>query len=255
MRSLMLAAMALLLAARIEAATVLVFSDPKGATVKVGDVEKKTPVRITLPEGTHVLTFSKDGYETHEETVEVGKKLIQLSIKLEKPRYPVDVIFKDISEAGWYVFADGKLCTVDGCVMKAPATVKLPLGKTKITIMKDGFQDQTKEVEIKEDGVVVEFDDLKAGASSLTRLTWICYVGAWVKNSGTTMVVHPDLSYTMYPFEKWRGVGHGKLQLVKGILLFKGARKTLKFKYDEKHDMLFCIGESDWHLTRKKPAK
>lgn len=253
MRSLMLAVIALLLAARIEAATVLVFSNPKGATVQIGDESKTTPVRLTLSKGKHALTFSKEGYEQLAKEVEVGDRLLRVSVKLEKKKYPVDVVFEDITETDWHVFADGKLLTINNIAILVPATIKLPLGKTRITVMKDGFVDQTKTVTVTEESQVVEFGKAKSGSSSLSRLPWLKYVGTWVKDSGTALTVNPDMTYWLdfNAGAPWEDSG-GKIVITKDGFALSKRHKSRRFVYEAAVDRLRCPKESDWTLNRKK---
>lgn len=206
MRRFMLAAIALLLAARIEAATVLIFSEPTGATVTIGeDVKGKTPLRLSLKIGDYDLKLTKKGYDELSESVTVGEKLIQLRLNLKVNTYPVDILFKDIKaqQDGWEVFGTKPL-TYMGTI---PGTLKLPAGKFNLVLVKEGFRDIRKSIAVTGESQVVELDAPESGSSSLSRLIRCKWIGEWVKVEDSRVAVTLTLDKFKFvaPWANWEG--------------------------------------------------
>lgn len=236
MRRIILAAIALLLAARIEAASVIVTSKPTDATIYVdGEEMGKTPKRLSLPSGTYPLKLSKEGYDDDEQTIEVGRSLLRISQKLAKERHPIDIVFKDLTQKGWYVFVNGAIVMDGPEAAMAPATIDLPLGQSRVQLVKPGFLDQTKTLDIKKAGQVIEFEDPKKGRSSSVKFKFLKYVGCWTHTNSapTKLYITIDGSYRFETDDNWKCKGKAK-QTKNGIeVAFRIEAFTLKIEEGE----------------------
>ena len=234
MRSLMLAVIALLLAARIEAATVLVTSKPSGAIVQIGAEERgDTPLRLSLAAGNYTLTVVKEGYEPTVQALSVKNKLMRVNITLEKKKHPVDVVFEDPAEAGWYVFVDGKLAMSYSEAAMAPTTLRLCAGKVRLVLVKSGFRDIKMTVDIVEDGQLIELKAPVRGTSSVSKVPWLRYVGCWIKeDSGSKLFINGDMTFRVATFD-----GHtwtDKIRVIpRGVQIKTREYKPLSLRFCE----------------------
>lgn len=184
----------LLLAAPVHAATVIVSSTPSGAEVvheekSVG----KTPVRLTLAEGSHTLVLKKDGQEPLKHEFEVGPRLVVLKLKLAPVRHSIDLLFKEISEdaTGWAVVSVRPI----GRIGEVPGTLKLPKGRHQLILAKDGFKDIRKTITVEKDAVIELEETPTSGLSSARKLAFLKYVGKWKKaDTGSIFSFNADKS-------------------------------------------------------------
>jgi hypothetical protein len=159
-----------LLVSVAQAGTVIVRSEPSGATVMIGDEEHgKTPTRLRLESGDYKLALTKDGYEKYEQELTVGSSIVKVQAKLSKPRRPIDVMFEDMTQTGWYLAVDGAP-PASGFVL-LPATVKLTDGMHTLTAVKVGYRDISIRLEVSEQLTELLIkDEPKYGRSSMRSL-------------------------------------------------------------------------------------
>jgi hypothetical protein len=235
----MLAAIALLLAARTEAATVLILSSPAGAEVKIDDkVVGKTPMRTSLQWGSHSLELSRAGCETHKEVLEVtSDKLVRREITLAARRYPVDIVFKDPAETGWYVADDRlkRLLWEGGAFVTAPSTIRLPKGTHALRLAKGGYRDVAVRVTVSTDKPnLVEVAAVpKKGPSNLSLLRRVFVSGSHKRHDGATCVLKTDGTYT------YHGGAGGTWEVVE-----EGGKVYVDFKTNRTHRWVFRHTES-----------
>lgn len=189
-----------LLAAKALGATVIITSEPRGADVTVdGESVGKTPKRVRLAEGLHDLEVSGGEYATHTETITVGKKLMQVTVKLKPKKYAVDIVLKDDTETGWAIFDGKKLIVEGGKLLTAPTTIKLPKGTHKLRLMKPKFKDLPFTVTVKsgeKDRTVEVLGEPKKGYSSYSRCHKALVVGEWKMNEKFSVVYDADGTIT-----------------------------------------------------------
>jgi hypothetical protein len=175
------------------AATVIIQSSPSGAEATIdGEARGKTPLRLRLSEGEHVLELAEASYRPYSKQLKVGTRLLVHKAKMRPVTFPVDILFVDMEEEGWVVF-DGEeiVVTSDGKLVSVPATVPLPKGTRKIALMKDGFADIVISVNVdpEAEGAIVEIKNKpKRGKSSLDKCLMAFVVGTWRGERGTLIV-------------------------------------------------------------------
>jgi hypothetical protein len=183
----------ILLSASVEAATIVVTSAPAGATAAVdGTSSKQTPCRFSVPSGKHVLVLKKAGYEELRHEFEVGSSVEVLRLKLERKRYPVNILFKDTTEdtLDWYVFAKGQP------IGRVPGTIRLVCGRTQLLLLKEGFRDIRVNITVAETEQLVELKKPVRGISSWSKVPFLRFVGMWEKqDSGTLLILAPDKTF------------------------------------------------------------
>lgn len=120
-------------------------SQPEGATAVLESGRGcRTPCEIQVPAGRHTVTFTADGYST-------------LTQRFEAPAQ--DSVFARMDASTGTVFLDstpsGASIRVDGkdVPAKTPATLRLPAGRHKVEVSKDGYASQQHDVEVN-DGAI-----------------------------------------------------------------------------------------------------
>lgn len=135
-----------------------IVSDPVGAAIILVDANgrqdtgKKTPSLIQLPKGKQTVSLEKDGMKPAVLEVVIGDAITKPgAVKLDPVLIPVDILFDD----GWQVFINGKP-VVDGAGKAAvtPCTIDATLGKHTLLLAKEGFQDLSQAIEVKEQSSV-----------------------------------------------------------------------------------------------------
>lgn len=182
----------LLVTVQTNAATVVVVSTPKGAEVFVGkNLMGKTPCRLALPEGKYTLVLKHPKCENLTHFFAVGRKLLVLKLQLPPKKYPVDLLFKDLTQEGWDVFT----ITPIKYVGTVPGTMMLPKGKYKLIAMRSGFADVRFSVTVKGDEIPtpdkvlsVELPTPKQGRSSIRRVKHLKYVDKWAAPAGNAVM-------------------------------------------------------------------
>lgn len=128
---------------------VYVQSSPVGASILVRqnnelrDTGSKTPSLVQLPKGPTTLVLRKDKYEDGVVEVVAGDAIAKPDVvKMEFPKYDVDVTVSAEMGEGWGVFVDGKpIMDKTGKPAVAPCTIRLAAGTFTIGAAKDGFRD------------------------------------------------------------------------------------------------------------------
>lgn len=140
---------------------VYVQSVPVGATILVRqnnelrDTGAKTPSLVQLPKGPATLVLRKEKYEDSVVEVTSGDAIVKTDVvKLEMPKFDVEVTVSPEMGDGWSVFVNGKpMMDNAGNPAVAPCTVRLANGTFLIGLAKDGFRDpQTVKVVVNESG-------------------------------------------------------------------------------------------------------
>jgi hypothetical protein len=127
---------------------VYVQSDPVGASILVRqnnelrDTGMKTPSLVQLPKGPTTLVLRKEKYVDLVVEVTSGDAIVKTDVvKLEMPKYDVEVTVSPEMGDGWNVFVDGKpVMDKAGKPAVAPCTVKLASGNFIFTMVKEGFR-------------------------------------------------------------------------------------------------------------------
>jgi len=212
MRYFLLVGLILSFATPVDASIAIVISNPPGAEVLIdGKAAGKTPLRKSLTEGKHELTLRKDGCQDLVQTIDVGKKVLVLRLKLKEKLYPIDIVFENINKdtMDWYIFTpDAK------CIGRAPGTVNLSKGKHKLVLIKDGFEDIVVPMEIP-GGESIILKDPTAGKSSWPKVSKARFLGSWLKpSSGSVVTFKADMTFQLTN-QKHNGWG-GKWRLLEG---------------------------------------
>ncbi|MCP4757430.1 MAG: PEGA domain-containing protein [Proteobacteria bacterium] len=100
----------------------------------------KTPLSITASVGSHRVKFSRQGYQDAEQTIEV-KPFVQNRISKRLFELPTLTIDSTPTNARVFIFSEYKGVT--------PFSFKSKIGKLKIRIALDGYQDYQESVDIK----------------------------------------------------------------------------------------------------------
>lgn len=189
----------LMVTAQVNAATVVVVSTPGGAEVFIGENSVgTTPCKLSLPAGKLKLTLKHAKAEDLLHEFEVGKKLVILRLKLPPKKFPVDLLFEDLSQAGWSVFSTRPAAYLG----RMPGTVMLSKGIHRLLAVKDGFIDVVLPITVGgTENQLFEVGDPKPGKSSIRRIKHLKYVGRWKYASGDEGVFRSDFKYERY----WRG--------------------------------------------------
>lgn len=126
-----------------------------GATSKDGSY-----LLLKMPIGVHRIKLSKDGYLPIITNITVDKKINKIEYELDKEMNDINIIFL---HEGWQVYVDGNPYLDDDKPVFAPASIMVSKEKHEIRLVKGGFNDIVKSVDIKVAGngsnCVVEFKD------------------------------------------------------------------------------------------------
>jgi hypothetical protein len=117
-------------------------SNPPGARVRIDDTAENcvTPCSLELSAGRHVLHYELEGYHRAVGVVMVPQETTS-SVRLD-PAVGTLMIVSTPPEAE--VLINGE---VRG---KTPATLKLPVGKVRVEVRKEGLPNRTRELEIRD---------------------------------------------------------------------------------------------------------
>jgi serine/threonine-protein kinase len=130
---------------------VAIDSVPGGATVHLDNLPLPvcvTPCRLAMTPGMHSLKFERDGYRPRITELEVPS-LSSVFVQLDRREGTVMV---KSNPPGAKIFVDGKEWE-----SVTPATLTLPIGVRKIVVRRDGYSDETRDVEIR-DGELATLD-------------------------------------------------------------------------------------------------
>ena len=131
--------------ARPRKSSVNITTRPAGAviTMETGEILGSTPLRTSLPRGTHILMITKEGFEPLEYAIEVTrrKRKNRFRIALD-PIVAIDVVLGDDSINGAEIYVDGEK------VGTAPSMIELERGEHQIEIRKQGYMTYEEFVEL-----------------------------------------------------------------------------------------------------------
>jgi len=150
---------------------VFVKSEPAGAAIILVtadggkmDTGKKTPTMVQVPIGKQTLELQVKAYKHGTLTVDVDGKNIAKpdAVTLAPVTVPVDIVFED----GWSVFLDGRRVRK----VRTPCTVELPLGQHTIVLAKEGFNDVSQRLDVREGAAFRTISKPSRGASQVLTL-------------------------------------------------------------------------------------
>jgi len=232
---------------------VYVQSNPIGASILVRqnnelrDTGAKTPSLVQLPKGPTTLVLRKDKYEDSEVQVVAGDAITKPDVvKMEFPKYDVEVTVSAEMGEGWSVFVDGKpVMDKTGKPAVAPCTIQLPAGNAVVATAKEGFKDsQPVRIAVKESGNSAEIKG-RAGAGQSALIAYMIKNQDW---SGTWQVA---LSYPLSLQVKKVGTGYelrvsdltqdGKVKKSATTNSFTKDGQTLLFKWEGPNTFGFTI--------------
>jgi hypothetical protein len=124
-------------------ATLVVDSRPTGAEVYVeGRLQGRTPLRLTLNEGTYRVELRLPGYEPYQATVRVERgRETRLSASLRPIR--TGELYLEARPEGAEVYVDGRL------VGRAPLRVSLEAGLHEVRVVAPGYGEYRAQVEVR----------------------------------------------------------------------------------------------------------
>jgi hypothetical protein len=154
------------------------------------------------------VVLRKDEYDECRQPFVVKDKLVVLRVALEPRRYPVDVVFEDVAETGWYAFS-----TRGKPLGDVPGTIRLPKGKAALLLVKDGHRDVPLRFEVTGDPQMVVAPAPKLGRSSWSRFRHVFYLGSWTRvglrkgGAETIMTIEEDGTFRVLTWNgrKWGG--------------------------------------------------
>jgi TonB family protein len=130
--------------------TLRITSEPNGATVLLNNQERGiTPLEISeVPFGKYSLLLKLKGYEDQKQDVEINAETatLDLPVTFEKAAPAVGTLVIESSPDGAFIVMSNK---VVGVTPKTLPNTKA--GKYNITLKKDGYQDFTGQVRVKQD--------------------------------------------------------------------------------------------------------
>ncbi len=127
--------------------SLIVNSSPSGANVYIDNNNVgQSPIRISVDQGTHTLRLEKQGYQTHEETININSDMSR-SIALEEQvqTYRVEI---NANVYGANVYVDGNYRG------KTPLTLNLERGSHNFEVEASGYSSYSQSFYISSDRVV-----------------------------------------------------------------------------------------------------
>ncbi|MEO0051363.1 MAG: PEGA domain-containing protein [candidate division WOR-3 bacterium] len=201
--------------ASVEGNSVIITSEPSGATVRIDDVERgKTPLTITeLAPGRHELEVRLAGYQTYYSSFNITARLATL------------VVTSDPTGADIYL--DG---AYKGKTTETGLTIsRVPFGSHSISARLTGYQEATKLVEVREPGpigILIKLGTSRGFLSVTTRPAGADVIANGRKLGTAPLVtaLAPDryaLTLSKPGYEDWLGyvnIGYGETTAVNQTL-------------------------------------
>jgi len=191
---------------------VYVQSDPRGATILVRqggelrDTGLRTPGLVRLPKGPAKLVLRKDKYEDATVEAVAGDAIVKTDVvKLEKPKFDVEVTTSAEMGDGWMVFADGKpLIDKEGQRAMAPCTVCITEETRILSLAKLGFCDQNKRIENQQKTILFS-DTPRRGQTRLIRFRFKTSCNQIPLKDGQRLYTNRDYTLIDVPkkYEGW----------------------------------------------------
>ncbi len=199
----------------VEGNSVIITSEPSGATVRIDDVERgKTPLTITeLAPGRHELEVRLAGYQTYYSSFNITARLATL------------VVTSDPTGADIYLDGVHK-----GKTTETGLTIsRVPFGSHSISARLTGYQEATKLVEVRESGpigILIKLGTSRGFLSVTTRPAGADVIANGRKLGTTPLVtaLAPDryaLTLSKPGYEDWLGyvnIGYGETTAVNQTL-------------------------------------
>ncbi|PLV56945.1 PEGA domain-containing protein [Thermotoga sp. SG1] len=169
--------------------TLIVDSDPSGMTVYVdGSYRGKTPITMTVDEGTHYVTVYFDNYTFYKEVYVGENQTVRVSARL-----PLAKLSLSSSPSGADVYINGDYRG------KTPLTLNLSPGNYSVTFRKEGYREETRYITLGEGESRSIHIDLKPLRATLRLRTDPAGVDVYVdgryagttSESGLTIVLDP----------------------------------------------------------------
>ncbi len=164
--------------ARLQA-TVEIVTHPAGAEVIVDGRRQSTltPSRFSFAHGEHKVSLRKHGYRTMERTVNVGRNTpprMTVELVAEKAQRSEASILEPRGDIGRVVVRTqppGATVLVNGQATnyRSPVNFALAPGKYKITVERDGFASETREVVVRKNQMIQFEAELKRGEGKRRR--------------------------------------------------------------------------------------
>jgi len=244
---------------------VYVQSYPRGASILVRqngelrDTGARTPSLVKLPKGPTTLVLRKDRYADSVVKAVAGDAIVKTEVvRLEPPKYDVEVTVSAEMGDGWMIFVDRNPCKdKTGKIAIAPCTISVTSGRHVLSVAKTGFKDPSPtRFEVK-DGAAspIEINNrpMKGSSAIMAWYRRVClpkkYIGTWIKIGTQTAFELKEGNVVVAPFAKNRKYVKGTWKVVNQSVVFSFSGEVIELKI-EGDDLL----KGMWTLKRKSKS-